>query len=352
MPKAVRVYSRNIPTGLKLNSLRMEQQPWQFYNASRLRELESLEHEEYLARLEGKGRVPVAGVSDDASLAAYRNTVAEKERKDRERAAMALGATSSSAASAASAAEAEAATALRRMTPGEAQTAPLLPPTEQAEKDRLLAAAFPSWSRFAVLSLVRCIGRHGRAFSARGALVADAAAELGKTSAEVRRYLDILLTEGPERLAPSRVRVSWLRWPRIEASIRKQESKIEEVRKLMEGARRTAEKAQREAARLLLATPAAPAAAPGAATSTPAPAPAPAATAFAAAVSPVDAACLGAETGTSTGLWTGECDRFLLLCINKVGHGRWDEVHRALHSNPRFAYDYWLRSRSVAEVKR
>eukprot|EP00736_Rhodelphis_marinus_P006436 Rmarinus@m.16471 len=50
--------------------------------------------------------------------------------------------------------------------------------------------------------------------------------------------------------------------------------------------------------------------------------------------------------------WTEEEDRFLLCMTQKLGYGLWEELADEVFKAPEFRFDWWMKSRNVAELRR
>ncbi|KAH7314871.1 hypothetical protein KP509_21G025000 [Ceratopteris richardii] len=51
-------------------------------------------------------------------------------------------------------------------------------------------------------------------------------------------------------------------------------------------------------------------------------------------------------------LYNEECDRFMICMINKLGYGNWDELKAAFRMSPQFRFDWFVKSRTAAELAR
>lgn len=50
--------------------------------------------------------------------------------------------------------------------------------------------------------------------------------------------------------------------------------------------------------------------------------------------------------------FTKENDRYLICQVGQLGYGEWDRLHCQIRREPRFLFDYFLKSRSPAELNR
>ncbi|KAI5082083.1 hypothetical protein GOP47_0001826 [Adiantum capillus-veneris] len=51
-------------------------------------------------------------------------------------------------------------------------------------------------------------------------------------------------------------------------------------------------------------------------------------------------------------LYNEECDRFMICMVNKLGYGNWDELKAAFRMSPQFRFDWFVKSRTAAELAR
>ncbi|GLJ45800.1 hypothetical protein SUGI_0963830 [Cryptomeria japonica] len=51
-------------------------------------------------------------------------------------------------------------------------------------------------------------------------------------------------------------------------------------------------------------------------------------------------------------LYNEECDRFMLCMVHKLGYGNWDELKAAFRMSPLFRFDWFVKSRTAAELAR
>ncbi len=51
-------------------------------------------------------------------------------------------------------------------------------------------------------------------------------------------------------------------------------------------------------------------------------------------------------------MFTEDNDRLLLCLVNTFGYGSWDKIKREIHAAPTCTFDYYLKSRSAADIGR
>ncbi|CAN0855904.1 ISWI chromatin-remodeling complex ATPase CHR17 [Linum grandiflorum] len=51
-------------------------------------------------------------------------------------------------------------------------------------------------------------------------------------------------------------------------------------------------------------------------------------------------------------LYNEECDRFMICMTHKLGYGNWDELKAAFRTSPLFRFDWFVKSRTTAELSR
>lgn len=51
-------------------------------------------------------------------------------------------------------------------------------------------------------------------------------------------------------------------------------------------------------------------------------------------------------------LYNEECDRFMVCMVNKLGYGNWDELKASFRMSPQFRFDWFVKSRTAAELAR
>ncbi|KAF3500672.1 hypothetical protein F2Q69_00044551 [Brassica cretica] len=51
-------------------------------------------------------------------------------------------------------------------------------------------------------------------------------------------------------------------------------------------------------------------------------------------------------------LYNGECDRFMVCMVHKLGYGNWEELKTAFKTSPLFSFDWYVKSRSGQELAR
>ncbi|TMW56088.1 hypothetical protein Poli38472_008736 [Pythium oligandrum] len=180
---------------------------------------------------------------------------------------------------------------------------PPLPPHAQylgddelQEKEALLREGFGDWNKPQYFLFIKLISRYGRNN------VEAVAREMMKPLEEVQRYANVFLTRGPEELSD---------WQKILKSIEKGESKLLEIERLTE---ETAKKVARYE-------------------------------------NPWDDMPINYQ-GKGGKVFTEEEDRILLCLVNKYGYGAWEKIKHEICSLEMFAFDYYLRSRTAAEIGR
>ncbi|RHY24975.1 hypothetical protein DYB32_008585 [Aphanomyces invadans] len=170
-----------------------------------------------------------------------------------------------------------------------------LSPALQAEKEELLKAAFSDWNKPHFYLFIKLMARYGRTN------LTAIAREMVKPYDEVVRYADTFFKRGAE-LGD---------WDKIRKSIEKGESKLLEIERLAE---QTAIKIKRYQ-------------------------------------NPYDDLVINYQ-GKGGKLFTEEEDRLLLCLVHAYGYGSWEKIKREIHAAPVCAFDYYLRSRSAAELGR
>lgn len=177
-----------------------------------------------------------------------------------------------------------------------------LSPSEQEEKDRLLADAFASWSKRDFRAFLTACERHGR--GNKEAIFAEVSETTEKPSEEVARYFDVFWS-----------RISELSdYRKIEERIEKGEAKIKR-REAMESI--VADKVAR----------------------TPDP--------FRTLHIPY-----GANKPQTTKGYTEEEDRFLICMLNALGYGAWDALKAEIRRAEQFRFDWFIKSRTPLELAR
>ncbi|RHY60773.1 hypothetical protein DYB30_008198 [Aphanomyces astaci] len=174
-------------------------------------------------------------------------------------------------------------------------TSMFLSPALQAEKEHLIQTAFGDWNKPHFFLFVKLLARYGRSN------LAAIAREMVKPYDEVARYADTFFTRGSELTD----------WDKIRKSIEKGESKLLEIQRLAD---QTALKIKRYA-------------------------------------NPYDDLVINYQ-GKGGKLFTEEEDRLLLCLVHTYGYGSWEKIKREIHAAPVCAFDYYLRSRSAAELGR
>ena len=178
-----------------------------------------------------------------------------------------------------------------------------LTPAERAEKDSLIAAGFATWTRRDFRVFTAALEHHGRA--ARDAVVAAVAETTDKPAEEVGRYFEVFERRGPAELAD---------WRKIEDRVAKGEEKIR----------------RRAATEHLLADKVARSTDPYRTLSI----------------------AYGPNKGNTMKGFTEEEDRFLVCSLAKLGYGAWDALKLEVRTSETFRFDWFLKSRTSAELQR
>ncbi|KAI9912264.1 hypothetical protein PsorP6_008845 [Peronosclerospora sorghi] len=180
---------------------------------------------------------------------------------------------------------------------------PPLPPFAQyltkeelEEKERLLAEGFGDWNKPQFFLFIKLLARYGRGN------IEAVAREMMKPLDEIEKYAKAFLARGQDELSD---------WHKIMKSIEKGESKLLEIERLTE---ETARKVKRYA-------------------------------------NPWEDMPINYQ-GKGGKVFTEEEDRVLLCLVNKFGYGVWDRIKQEICSMKMFAFDYYLRSRTAAEIGR
>ncbi|RLN75764.1 hypothetical protein BBJ28_00010208 [Nothophytophthora sp. Chile5] len=171
-----------------------------------------------------------------------------------------------------------------------------LSPEQLQEKQELLDEAFGDWNKPQFFLFVKLLARYGRGD------VEAVAREMMKPLEEVERYAKVFLVRGQEELGD---------WHKILKSIEKGESKLLEIERLTE---ETARKVKRYA-------------------------------------NPWEDMPINYQ-GKGGKVFTEEEDRVLLCLVNQFGYGAWDRIKQEICAMETFAFDYYLRSRTAAEIGR
>ncbi|KAG6972374.1 hypothetical protein JG688_00004009 [Phytophthora aleatoria] len=180
---------------------------------------------------------------------------------------------------------------------------PPLPPHAQylteeelQEKEQLLSEGFSDWNKPQFFLFIKLLARYGRGN------IEAVAREMMKPLEEIERYSKVFLSRGQDELSD---------WPKILKSIEKGESKLLEIERLTE---ETARKVKRYA-------------------------------------NPWEDMPINYQ-GKGGKVFTEEEDRVLLCLVNQFGYGAWDRIKQEICSMEMFAFDYYLRSRTAAEIGR
>ncbi|KAF0693962.1 Aste57867_15116 [Aphanomyces stellatus] len=170
-----------------------------------------------------------------------------------------------------------------------------LSPELQAEKEQLMSEAFADWNKPHFFLFIKLMARYGRQN------ISAIAREMVKAHNEVERYAETFWKRGSELSD----------WDKIRKSIEKGESKLLEIERLAE---QTAIKIKRYD-------------------------------------NPYEELVINYQ-GKGGKLFTEEEDRLLLCLVHTYGYGSWEKIKREIHAAPICAFDYYLRSRSAAELGR
>jgi SWI/SNF-related matrix-associated actin-dependent regulator of chromatin subfamily A member 5 len=172
-----------------------------------------------------------------------------------------------------------------------------LSPSERAELERLLQEGFSNWRYREFQQFLRACERHGR--HNIEAIAADLAQV--KTFDEVKEYAEAFWRLGPDHIRD---------WPRLLEQIEQGEARVAK-REEMERALRN--KIARYA-------------------------------------DPWNELELPASVQGK--VFSDEEDRFLLIMVNNLGYGRWEELKMEIRRSWRFRFDWLIKSRSAVELKR
>jgi SWI/SNF-related matrix-associated actin-dependent regulator of chromatin subfamily A member 5 len=172
-----------------------------------------------------------------------------------------------------------------------------LTPAERDELDALLQDGFGNWRYREFQQFLRACERHGR--HNLEAIAADLAQV--KTFEQVQQYADAFWRLGPEHIRD---------WPRILEQIEQGEARI----------------AKREELERVLQTK------------------------IAQYADPWNELAL--PTSVRGKIFSDDEDRFLLIMVNTLGYGRWEELKMEIRRSWRFRFDWLIKSRSAVELKR
>ncbi|RLN10950.1 hypothetical protein BBO99_00004325 [Phytophthora kernoviae] len=171
-----------------------------------------------------------------------------------------------------------------------------LSPEQLEEKEELMSEAFGDWNKPQFFLYIKLLARYGRAN------IEAVAREMMKPLDEVEHYSEVFLARGQDELSD---------WHKILKSIEKGESKLLEIERLTE---ETARKVKRYA-------------------------------------NPWEDMPINYQ-GKGGKVFTEEEDRVLLCLVNQFGYGAWNRIKQEICGMEMFAFDYYLRSRTAAEIGR
>lgn len=171
-----------------------------------------------------------------------------------------------------------------------------LTPEQLEEKEKLLSEAYGDWNKPQFFLFIKLLARYGRGN------IEAVAREMMKPLEEVEEYAQVFLARGQDELSD---------WNKIMKSIEKGESKLLEIERLTV---ETARKVKRY-------------------------------------TNPWEDMPINYQ-GKGGKVFTEEEDRVLLCLVNQFGYGAWDRIKQEICGMEMFAFDYYLRSRTAAEIGR
>ncbi|XP_024526017.1 probable chromatin-remodeling complex ATPase chain isoform X2 [Selaginella moellendorffii] len=171
-----------------------------------------------------------------------------------------------------------------------------LTPEEQEEKEQLLREGFPTWNRKDFTNFIKACEKHGRSEIGKIALDME-----GKTEEEVERYAKAF-SERYKDLTE---------YDKIIKTIEKGEARLARRDEIMKSIGKKLDKYRNPWQELKI------------------------------------------QYGQNKGkLYNEECDRFMVCMIQRLGYGNWDELKAAFRSSPLFRFDWFVKSRTPAELAR
>ncbi|KAH9328774.1 hypothetical protein KI387_000882, partial [Taxus chinensis] len=167
---------------------------------------------------------------------------------------------------------------------------------EQEEKDQLLEEGFSNWTRRDFNTFVRACEKYGRND------IKSIASEMeGKTEEEVERYAKVFKERYKELND----------YDRIVKNIERGEARISRKDEIMKAIGKKLDRYKNPWLELKV------------------------------------------QYGQNKGkLYNEECDRFMLCMVHKLGYGNWDELKAAFRMSPLFRFDWFVKSRTAAELAR
>uniref|UniRef100_A0A0G4HH50 Uncharacterized protein n=1 Tax=Chromera velia CCMP2878 TaxID=1169474 RepID=A0A0G4HH50_9ALVE len=269
---------------------------WQLFDRMRLQEIHETEVKNF-----DKGGLGVATVSVPVP--------ADKKEKQEQETDEANGASSSSSSSAAQ----------QPQQMMEQQVLILLPPEVQEEKARLLSEGFGDWTKKEFSVFVRACEQFGRENIARIAAEVD-----GKTVAQVKEYAAAFWERGPRLMAG---------WEKIVARIQEGERRLRKHQEVAQEILQKVRQYDRPWEELKVQW-VAPSKAKGAG-------------------APTGGAGAGAlKKGLPQLSFTENNDRYLLNMTALLGYGQWDALKGFVRRDPRWRFDWFLRSRTAQDLGR
>jgi SWI/SNF-related matrix-associated actin-dependent regulator of chromatin subfamily A member 5 len=178
-----------------------------------------------------------------------------------------------------------------------------LPAEVKEEKERLESEGFKDWSRKDYKALTSALERHGR--NNKEVVLAEVMEVTEKDFADVSRYYDIFMERGPSEISEFKA--------------------IEKKMKAAESGILDRDKNERIIAERVARTP-----------------------------DPMRTLKIPypqSKVATSKG-YTEEEDRFLILLMNSLGYGAWDEMRAEIRRSESFRFDFFLKSRTPLELSK
>nr|CDM81224.1 unnamed protein product [Triticum aestivum] len=167
---------------------------------------------------------------------------------------------------------------------------------ELEEKQRLLEAGFPTWTKRDFNTFIRACEKYGRND------IKGISSEMeGKTEEEVQRYAEVF-KERYKELSD---------YDRIIKNIERGEARITRKDEIMTAIGKKLDRYKNPWLELKV------------------------------------------QYGTNKGkFYNEECDRFMLCMAHKLGYGKWDELRSAFRKSPLFRFDWFVKARSAQELAR
>ena len=287
----------------------MTMHDFQFYQKEAIEALEKKEHELIMGRRMHMQRIKEAKLAEKRAGKAGKAGEEDagegeegKEQTEEEALAAAAAKAEAKAKAAAEAGDAAAAAAGETLESErlEAELADFEVPEEDvAEKERLVAEGFGQWNRRDFRTYLQACERHGR--EAREDIVNDVAEATGKTKQDIRAYHAVFWKRYKE-IAD---------WEKVLDRIKKGEQKLLRRAAITEALDKKVNRTKNPWQTLAI------------------------------------------NYGTNKGkTFTEEEDRYLICMMQRLGYGAWDQLKQEIRKAWNFRFDWFLKSRTSAELQR